>query len=490
MKLRSGRDIHYFVVPIVFGFSFLLGAIISFVLAWGDITGWLIFPAFLSLILSIATSRCGHVVFAAFSGLLFGALRTSPVIADQKNAASFIGRQAIISATISDTPRLKNGSIRATLNNISFNYSTKNVNSQAYAVLDSANLDISRSDRITLEGKIQPGFGNYTIALYRPRLIALNKPDPPDLAQSVRALFLRRIRRAMGAQDSTDLALGFLLGEKSLSDTQSEKLRTIGLSHIVVASGYCLSIIIGVARKVAGKLSRFAGFLASYLLIVLFISVTGLSPSLMRAGLVSGISLAISYFGRKIHPVRLLIYVASLSALINPLVIFELAWQLSFASYTGIILLLPLLKAFFFGRQKTSVFAEIILTSISAQIMCLPISACAFGSISILSIVSNILVTPLIPTVMLLTFMVGLFPFLALSATINNAILGLQLGIIDWLSRIKWGTATASIDAPFIVAIYATIFLVFFLLKLRIGYSYKPRLALDKSPKYGKIYTC
>ena len=365
------------------------------------------------------------------------------------------------------------------MNNISFNYSTKNVNSQAYAVLDNVNLGISRSDRITLEGEIQPGFGNYTIALYRPRLIALNKPDPPDLAQSVRALFLRRIRRAMGAQDSTDLALGFLLGEKSLSDTQSEKLRTIGLSHIVVASGYCLSMIVGVARKVAGKLSRFAGFLASYLLIVLFISVTGLSPSLMRAGLVSGISLAISYFGRKIHPVRLLIYVASLSALINPLVIFELAWQLSFASYTGIILLLPLLKAFFFGRQKTSVFAEIILTSISAQIMCLPISACAFGSISILSIVSNILVTPLIPTVMLLTFMVGLFPFLALSATINNAILGLQLGIIDWLSRIKWGTATASIDAPFIVAIYATIFLVFFLAKTT------HRLQLQTAPRPG-----
>ena len=183
MKLRSGRDIHYFVVPIVFGFSFLLGAIISFVLAWGDITGWLIFPAFLSLILSIATSRCGHVVFAAFSGLLFGALRTSPVIADQKNAASFIGRQAIISATISDTPRLKNGSIRATLNNISFNYSTKNVNSQAYAVLDSANLDISRSDRITLEGKIQPGFGNYIAAVFRETVIGiLHISDPYHIA--------------------------------------------------------------------------------------------------------------------------------------------------------------------------------------------------------------------------------------------------------------------------------------------------------------------
>ena len=323
------------------------------------------------------------------------------------------------------------------------------------------------------------GFSDYDYYLWHPQMLSWSKPDPPDYALNVRKYLSNNIQHEVTDQSASSLALGFLLGEKSLSDTQSEKLRTIGLSHIVVASGYCLSIIIGVARKVAGKLSRFAGFLASYLLIVLFISVTGLSPSLMRAGLVSGISLAISYFGRKIHPVRLLIYVASLSALINPLVIFELAWQLSFASYTGIILLLPLLKAFFFGRQKTSVFAEIILTSISAQIMCLPISACAFGSISILSIVSNILVTPLIPTVMLLTFMVGLFPFLALSATINNAILGLQLGIIDWLSRIKWGTATASIDAPFIVAIYATIFLVFFLAKTT------HRLQLQTAPRPG-----
>lgn len=187
------------------------------------------------------------------------------------------------------------------------------------------------------------------------------------------------------------------------------------------------------------KISRFAGYVAAMLLIVVFLSITGLSPSLMRAGLVSGISLFADYCGRKFHPGRLLIYVAAISALLNPRIILNLAWQLSFASYAGIMILAPLLEKYFYGRNKPGFIAEMIIITISAQLFCLPLSVYYFGQFSIVGLLANALVTPVIPCIMLLTFLCGVLPcgISSLIVYIDIFLLSYQINIIQWLSDIK-----------------------------------------------------
>ena len=281
------------------------------------------------------------------------------------------------------------------------------------------------------------------------------------------------------------------MGEKSLSNQLKERLKIVGLSHVVVASGFCLSILVEFARKIAGKLSRFAGYFFAFVLISVFIIMTGFSPSLIRAGIVSVVSLFASYYGRKFHPGRLLVYAAALSVLIRPTLIADLAWQLSFLSFAGILLITPVLQAYFYGKKPPGWLASMVFATISAQLACLPLSVYTFGQFSIISLVTNILITPLIPIIMVLTFIISIcqFRFLPL-VFINQLFLSYQNSVIGWFSDIKWATVNVPPKIPFVFLAYIPIILIIYALKRRTAYSYRPELALDKSPKYGKIYSC
>ena len=116
------------------------------------------------------------------------------------------------------------------------------------------------------------------------------------------------------------------------------------------------------------------------------------------------------------HPARLLAYVAALSAGLFPEKFLSLGWQLSFASYAGILLLLPPLEKYFYPNHRPSYIATMVLVSISAQLSCLPLSIYNFGSI--LAIGCNFA-----PIVMCL-----------------DKILQLQISVINYVAQIPWAT--------------------------------------------------
>ena len=152
----------------------------------------------------------------------------------------------------------------------------------------------------------------------------------------------------------------------------------------------------------------------------------------------------------------------------------------------------PVLAEFFYGNRKPSMIAETILVTISAQLFCMPLSFYYFGQMSIIGLLANILVTPVISVVMLLTFLTGSSPaFLASFIIIpNSAILSYQIAVIEQLSQVKWATFNIETSQPIVFMLYVPILLLLGLLILRTKHSYRPVLALDKSPKYGKIYPC
>ena len=153
----------------------------------------------------------------------------------------------------------------------------------------------------------------------------------------------------------------------------------------------------------------------------------------------SSLALIAEYFGRKFHPGRILIYVIAISILASPTIIMNIAWQLSFASYAGIMFLSPLLNEYFYGKKSPSFIAEMIIIAISAQLFCAPISIYYYGQISIIGIVANILVTPVIPAVMALTALIGIFPRLITIPFLflDKSFLSFQIFTINYLSEIK-----------------------------------------------------
>jgi competence protein ComEC len=150
--------------------------------------------------------------------------------------------------------------------------------------------------------------------------------------------------------------------------------------------------------------------LSSTAMILAFMAVTGMSPSMSRAGLVAGLSLAAWYYGRKIHPLVLLPLAAAVTLLVNPQFGWnDLGWQLSFAAFAGVIILAPLLQRYFFGDKEPGAIRQVAGETLSAQIFTLPLLVMAFGMMSNVALLANVLILPLVPLAMLLVFLAGIF---------------------------------------------------------------------------------
>ena len=115
-----------------------------------------------------------------------------------------------------------------------------------------------RSDHLTLNGTLQAGFGTFAATLYRPTVTGWSRASPGDLAAQFKLWFASLVQTYIPSPAS-DLGLSYLLGYKAgLSDELSDTLQIVGMTHVVVASGSHLGILVGAARKLFGRLSKFA----------------------------------------------------------------------------------------------------------------------------------------------------------------------------------------------------------------------------------------
>lgn len=273
----------------------------------------------------------------------------------------------------------------------------------------STNKELLRGDTVVVRGTVDEGFGTFIGMLKNADVIDVIRPIPGDVGRVVRDAFADAIRKGID-EPQASLGIGFLTGQKSaLPADLSEALQIAGLTHIVVASGYNLTILVRLSRRLFVKVSKYASVLSSSLMIASFVAMTGLSPSMTRAGLVSGLSLLTWAYGRSCHPFVLLPLVAAITVAWQPSYVWgDMGWQLSFAAFFGVMVGAPLLQAYFFGDRPPGTIRQILGETIAAHIVTLPITVSAFGVISHVAIIANLLIVPFVPLAMLLTFISGL----------------------------------------------------------------------------------
>ena len=259
-----------------------------------------------------------------------------------------------------------------------------------------------------------------------------------EVANSLRDWFAERVRGEM-PEPEVKLGLSYLLGMKAgLPKDLSGNLRAVGLTHIVVASGAHLAILVEIAKKLFGKISRFAAVLFSAIFILFFMAMVGWTPSILRAGVMSILTLTTWYVGRKMAPWRIILITAALTLLINPDFIVNLGWLLSFASFIGIMILGPEITKFFYGKKKPKFIASMVLTTLSATLMTLPITLYYFGQISLINVFANLLVLPTLSYAMGLVFLTGVFAGVPgvswLIAFMTTKLLDFHIFVVEWFA--------------------------------------------------------
>ena len=171
---------------------------------------------------------------------------------------------------------------------------------------------IYRGDKVQVEGKLYPTRGSHqAIISFADISITQNSTSKID---SLRRNFATGLTNAL-PEPLASFSLGLLIGQRTtLPKTLTDQLSVVGLTHIVAVSGYNLTIIILAVQKLLGKRSKYQAALLTAFLIGSFLMVTGFSASIVRAAIVSQLSLAAWYYGRTFKPLVILLLAATLTA--------------------------------------------------------------------------------------------------------------------------------------------------------------------------------
>ena len=410
-RYRLKRRVHTSWVIALMSFGVVVGAAMS---QW--LYGWhvpvVIAMGVFGVVCVMIWPRVVMLGVALGAGLLIGLWRGSVAQHELSVYAHLYGAKVTTQGTVSDDPDTnQNGQLVIRLKGMAIDGHP--LAGQVW-VTATTKYDIKRGDTVKVRGKLTEGFGTFAAKSNYATVLSVQRPQPGDVARVARDWFGDAVRRAIH-EPASALGLGYLLGQKrALPDDLTEALKIAGLTHVVVASGYNLTILVRLARRLFSKVSKYVSMLAASTMILGFMAVTGASPSMSRAGLVAGVSLAAWYYGRTIHPLVLIPFAAAVTVLVDPSYAWnDLGWQLSFAAFAGVIIMAPLGQRYFFGDKEPGTVRQILGETVAAHIVTLPILIMAFGYFSNVAVISNLLVLPFVPLAMLLTFIAGVTALVA-----------------------------------------------------------------------------
>lgn len=415
------------------------------------------------------------------AGLILGAWRGSEVGAQIQQYDGYFTKQVQVSGVVHEDP-MKDGPDMTTL--ILGDVSINDVDMTGEIRITSrSEIGLKRGDVITVEGKLKEGFGSYQASIGYAEIRTVVRGDDPVM--QVREGFAGGVRNAL-EEPQAALGLGFVIGERSaLPQELDEQLKLVGLTHIVVASGYNLTILVRLAKRLFAGISKYLTMLSSVLLMAGFLLVTGFSPSMTRAGLVTGLVVWAWYYGRVIHPLVLILFAAAVTAFVYPVYVWsDVGWYLSFLSFAGVLLLAPLIQRALFGAREVPLLGQVAIETISAQAATLPLILFIFGKLATLSLIANVLVVPFVPFAMLGTFLAGVAGVIVPAAAPWAAwpadyIISYMIAVVGALAGIEWAQLDVTIGIIGLVAIVAVMTAGGLLLWRKLRYDYLQRSIID-----------
>jgi competence protein ComEC len=271
---------------------------------------------------------------------------------------------------------------------------------------------IFQGDEVVASGKLYPGHGAYQGRMSF-AVLRVVKHHPTAVAE-IRRRFVAGMQTAL-PEPLAPFAMGLLVGQRAnLPQATKDDLQRVGLTHIIAVSGANLTIILQAVRRMLGKRSKRISTFLTLALMGVFLLLAGASAPIVRAAMVSMLSMWAAYYGRNFKPLNLITLAAVITAWANPVYLWsDLSWYLSFLAFFGIMILAPLIQARWPGRWHDSVIAGVALESLCAEILTLPFVLHIFGQMSRVGLLANVLVVAFIPLAMLLGTVAGLAGMLA-----------------------------------------------------------------------------
>lgn len=229
-----------------------------------------------------------------------------------------------------------------------------------------------------------------------------------DYIRNLRIFLLHRMQS--GPLQDGGVAEALTLGWKADIDRDTRAhYRNAGLAHLLAVSGLHVGLLAGIVgvlfwwtgRERKGRIVRGSMQLAT---VWLFAMITGMAPSTMRAALMFSLFIVNDMLARRVVTFNLLALAAIVMLLADPLLIYNVGWQLSFSAVAGILLAQPAIQAF------RTPFGQAAAVSVAATLATMPVVVATFHRLPLYFLIANVIVVPVAGVILGLSLLYMLLP--------------------------------------------------------------------------------
>ncbi|NUU77831.1 ComEC/Rec2 family competence protein [Paenibacillus xylanilyticus] len=265
---------------------------------------------------------------------------------------------------------------------------------------------------------------------------------------------------------------GLIIGMASDIDPDTYgQFSQLGLTHILAISGTHVAVYVASLLLLLSwlRLTRETSLTIVLLLIPAYVLLSGGSPSVIRAGIMSMIGLYMARRGLARDGLQMISAAALMMMWWNPYFLLSVSFQLSFLVTAGLMIYMPLINRLFHGWPKA--VAATASVTVTAQLISFPVTILYFNQFSLLSFVANFLLVSLISAIVLpLGTVALLLSFLWLPLAKPLAWVAILLNkvtfvSVEWMNSLPgfvliWATPSLLWIAAYYAILYALLFLL------------------------------
>jgi len=292
---------------------------------------------------------------------------------------------------------------------------------------------------------------------------------------SVRNRLSQNLARVL-PEPQASLAQGIILGIRYNIPTEvRDDFAHTGTAHLLAISGLHLSIMAGILLSIGiwlfGRRRHIYIWLALGI-IWLYALITGMHPPVARGAVMASVFLAAGLLGRQRTAITSLAFAAAVMVGINPQILWDASFQLSFLAMAGLIFIAPPLMSL--GRKAVNTtigeegvgvsLANIVTDSFSVTLAAIiavwPLIAHYFGIVSFVAPLATLLALPALPAIIAAGAVAGLIGLAFLP--IAQAIGWLAWLFISYMLFIVSGFASLPMSSIEVGSVNTTVIVVYY----------------------------
>ncbi|MEJ5304583.1 MAG: ComEC/Rec2 family competence protein [Ignavibacteria bacterium] len=276
---------------------------------------------------------------------------------------------------------------------------------------------------------------------------------------------------------------GLFIAERSdIPENIKSDFINSGVIHVLAVSGLHTGYIVLILLALFGRMKLTIKIFLVSIGLFIFAHIANLSPSVIRASLMSVIILLNLLTERKTFLLNSISIAGLIILIMNPLDILNPSFQLSFSAVLSIALIYPVfndyLKKFQLSGFKKYLI-DLILISIAVSIGTFPFVASYYQKFSVVSLIANLIVIPLtgiilggiILNLVILNLVPSLFPIYKIAL---ESIINLNFSVVNFFGTLPFAyTTIRNFSLLNSIFYYGVVFSALLLIKSRFSLAFK-----------------